>query len=120
MKKNHLIGFILASISTLLLSAGQIFYKEAAMNFVFDWYMIMTNYHLLIGAIIHFIAFILFISSLKFGSLSYIYPIMASGYLWVNILAIFFLKEVISQFEWTGIFSIMIGIGFVTLGDQNA
>ena len=120
MKKNHLIGFILASISTLLLSAGQIFYKEGAMNFVFDWYMIMTNYHLLIGAIIHFIAFILFISSLKFGSLSYIYPIMASGYLWVNLLAIIFLKEVVSKLEWVGLCFIIMGISFITLGDKNA
>ena len=120
MKKNHLIGFILATVSTFLLSIGQILYKKGIMDFVIDFYAILTNYHLLIGAIIHFIAFILFMSALKFGSLSYIYPIMASGYLWVNILAVIFLKETISQLEWIGVFSIIIGISFVTLGDKNA
>ena len=119
MKKNHIIGFILASLSTLFLSIGQILYKEGAMNFVFNLHMILTNYHLLIGLFIHFISFILFISSLKFGSLSYIYPVMASGYLWVNILAVIFLREVVSHIEWVGIFLIIIGISFVTLGDKN-
>ena len=120
MKKNHLKGFVLASLSTLLLSVGHILYKEGAMNFVFDPYMILTNHYLLIGLLVHFVSFILFISSLKFGSLSYIYPIMASGYLWVNLLAIIFLKEVVSKLEWVGLFFIIMGISFITLGDKNA
>ena len=119
MKKNNLIGFVLATLSTLLLSIGQILYKEGAMNFVFDLYATITNYPLLIGVIVHFVAFVLFISALKYGSLSYIYPIIASGYLWVNILAVVFLSEVVSQLEWVGIFLIIIGIIFVTLGDKN-
>ena len=34
--------------------------------------------------------------------------------------AIIFLKEVVSKLEWVGLFFIIMGISFITLGDKNA
>ena len=117
--KNSILGFVLVSLSTLLLSFGQILYKEGAMRFTLDFYALITNYPLLLGVVVHFAAFLLFITALKHGTLSFIYPVVATGYLWVNILAVVFLNEVVSQIEWSGVFLIMIGIMLITVGDKS-
>ena len=114
-----LVGFSLVFLSTSFISTGQILYKMGIMKFAFNWYSLFTNYPLLIGIVIHLIAFVLFNFALKFGSLSFIYPIVASSYIWVSILSVIFLNEMMTHFMWLGIFLIILGVTFVSVGEKN-
>jgi undecaprenyl phosphate-alpha-L-ara4N flippase subunit ArnE len=104
---------------TFLTAIAQIFYKIGADRLVFNFYSVITNFHLLSGLFLYLIAAIILIVSLKYGELSVLYPIIATGYIWVSFLSIYFLDEVINLYKWTGIIIIFIGVSLIGYGGNH-
>ncbi|PIN81961.1 hypothetical protein COV11_00450 [Candidatus Woesearchaeota archaeon CG10_big_fil_rev_8_21_14_0_10_30_7] len=118
-------SIVLMIICTLFTSVAQLFLKKGANNLsllsVLKFFeSAITNPTLIIGCILYFIAATIFVIALKGGELSVLYPIIATSYFWVTLLALFFLNEQINYFKWMGIFIIFIGITFVGVGSKNA
>ncbi|MFH0867979.1 MAG: EamA family transporter [Candidatus Woesearchaeota archaeon] len=105
---------------TLLTSTAQIFYKFAAEKLSFNFLSIITNVNLLMGMILYAVGGILLILSLRGGEVSVLYPIIATSYIWVSFLSIYFLGEVMNLYKWLGVFIIVAGIVLIGYGSKRA
>jgi drug/metabolite transporter (DMT)-like permease len=105
--------------TTLLTSAGQILYKKAADQLVLTPIGLLTNYFLIAGIAFYAIAGILMIVSLRGGEVSVLYPIIATSYIWVSFLSIYFLGESMNAWKWLGVFTIISGIILIGFGSKG-
>lgn len=111
-------AILLIAFTTILTSAGQVFFKFGADKLEFNFFLIITNYPLIIGLFIYVIAAVLVVISLKYGELSVLYPIISLSYVWVSLLSIFFFNEIMNTMKWFGIISILIGVSFIGVGSK--
>lgn len=105
-------GILLALFCTLIVSIAQILLKKASVTFSLAPSQILqqfSNYPLVVGVALYIIGAFFFVKAFRLGDLSVIYPVMASGYVVVTILSVFFLQEVIVFQKW-------IGMAFITFG----
>ena len=116
LKKNHAILLVL--ICTVLLSLGQILMKGGSGTATFNL-SLFSNTNLIFGYILYIIAGLLLIIALRYGDLSLLYPIVATSYVWVALLSIYFFNEIVSSLQWLGISSIIIGVVFVGVGGNK-
>ncbi|MBW2980398.1 EamA family transporter [Candidatus Woesearchaeota archaeon] len=112
-------AFGLIVLCTFLTSAAQILYKFGADKLVLELSALLRNYQLFSGLILYIIAGVIMIIALRGGDLSVLYPIIATSYIWVALLSMFFLGEAMNLYKWTGIFFIMAGVIFVGLGSKK-
>lgn len=112
-------AIMLVVICTLLTSTAQIFYKLAADRLEFDIIKIITNYYLIGGLAIYGVAVVILLIALKGGELSVLYPIIATSYIWVSLLSMYFFKEVMNLYKWVGIFIIIGGIVLINIGSKK-
>ncbi len=118
MGKTALWAIFLIAFTTLLTSAGQIFFKFGANRLEFNIFSILTNYFLFIGLFIYVIAAVLVVISLKYGELSILYPIISLSYVWVSFLSIYFFYETMGTVKWFGIIAILFGVSFIGVGSK--
>jgi len=104
---------------TLLTSTAQLFWKFGAEKLEFNLLSIITNIEILAGILIYSVAGILLIISFRGGEVSVLYPIIATGYIWVSFLSIFFLNESMNMFKWIGVLTIVGGIVFIGYGSKK-
>lgn len=112
-------SIMLVVLCTLFTSVAQIFYKFGADKLSFNLLTIITNYHIIIGLAIYGIAAAILIIALRGGELTVLYPIIATSYIWVALMSSFFFNEIINVFKWLGIFTIIIGIIFISFGGKE-
>ncbi|HLG23760.1 MAG TPA: EamA family transporter [Candidatus Nanoarchaeia archaeon] len=105
--------------TTLLTSSAQILYKKGVDSFGSGILGIVTNQYLIGGMILYAIGGILMIISFRGGEVSVLYPIIATSYVWVSFLSIFFLNEHMSTFKWLGVVTIIAGIASIGLGSRS-
>lgn len=101
-------------ICALLASIAQILYKTGSKNLKFD-FSIIKNYHIIGGLMLYGFSAVLFIAALRHGSLSTLYPIMATSYIWVSLLAYKFLGERMNIYKWIGMTFIFLGVFLINL-----
>ena len=113
-------AILLILITTFLTSTAQILFKTTANDLVFDIVKIITNYKLLIGLLLYLVGGILVIISFRHGEITILYPILATSYVWVNLLSNYFFEEQINIFKWMGIAAIIIGVSLLGFGKKNS
>lgn len=74
----------------------------------------LYTYHLYLGLFLYVIGAVLLMIALRKNNLSTTYPILATSYIWVALLA-YYLGEQISIFQIIGITTIIIGVIFINL-----
>jgi len=104
---------------TLLTSTAQLFWKFGAEKLEFNLLSIITNIEIITGLLLYSIGGILLIISFRGGEVSVLYPIIATGYVWVSILSMFFLGESMNLFKWVGVFTIVSGIALIGFGSKK-
>ncbi len=105
--------------TTILTSIAQILYKLGSKKLNYNIIGVLTNYPIIIGVLLYAIAGIIMILSLRGGEVSVLYPIIATSYIWVSILSIYFLGEKMNSFKWIGIIAIIFGIVSISCGDRR-
>ena len=105
---------------TFLTSTAQLFYKYASETLEFNFLSLITNYNLLLGMLLYAIGGTILILSFRGGEVSVLYPIIATSYIWVSFLSIYFLGESMNPFKWIGVFTIMAGIILVGFGSRES
>ena len=108
--KGDLKLIIVMIVCTMFTSAGQIFFKLASKNFALDIIKLITNYWLIIGAVLYLIGALLMVYALKFGNLSTVYPFIALSFIWVFLLSLVIFSEKATAFKIIGTISIIIGV----------
>lgn len=119
MKNKRNLAIILIIFSTFLNTIAQILYKFGANNSKFNLIELITNYSIILGILIYGISATIFIVSLKYGELSVLYPIFATGYIWVTISSIYFFNEQFNLLKILGIIIIIIGISIISFNTKN-
>mgnify|MGYP002725718128 CR=1 FL=1 len=117
-KKTKNWAIFLIILCTLVTASGQLFLKLGADKLKIDFLSLITNYVLIIGCIIYFFGAILLITALRGGEVSVLYPLFATSYIWVTLIAKYVLHEDISLFKWIGVGTIIIGVIFISLGSE--
>ncbi|PIN68781.1 hypothetical protein COV93_08155 [Candidatus Woesearchaeota archaeon CG11_big_fil_rev_8_21_14_0_20_43_8] len=117
-RKTQTWAIILILICTLVTASGQLFLKLGADRMVFDIIGLLKNYFLIIGCIIYAIAAIMMIVALRGGEVSVLYPLFATSYVWVTIIAKYFLDETIGVWRWLGVGTLVIGVIFISMGSE--
>ena len=112
-------AMVLVLSCTLLTSTAQIFYKLGVEELKFNILSIITNYYIIAGLFLYAFGAVLLILSFRGGEVSVLYPIIATSYIWVSFLSIYFLGEVMNLYKWLGVFSIVAGIVLIGFGSRT-
>ena len=105
---------LLAALSALIGSIGQIEFKLGSEALKFDIPTLFLNYHLLVGLLLYAISTLIYIYVLSQERLSIIYPIIATSYIWTTIFAKIFLNEPVDMTNWIGIALILLGVTIIS------
>lgn len=113
---------LVAILSTLLMASGQIILKLGLNRmgkltekpFWESVVLIITNPHVIIGAILYVIAAFIWVWVLQQRQLSYIYPFLATTYIFALIGSSLILGEPINWVRWTGVAVIGFGIFLIS------
>lgn len=105
---------ILAVAFTAFVGAvAMLLFKTGAASVSFRLSSWLLNWQLMVGLALHAVGFVLLVVSLKHGSLSILYPVLATSYVWVALLSVNFLGEAFPALKWAGLALIMGGIALV-------
>ena len=113
-------AFALMIFCTFLTSFAQFFYKKGAASLSLSFSGIFLNLFLYIGVLLYVIGAVLMIIALRGGELSVLYPIIATSFIWVNFISVYFLNETMNIWKWSGVFLIIGGISCIGLGSIGA
>jgi drug/metabolite transporter (DMT)-like permease len=125
MKKRHLTFkiFSLIVLNDIVETVAQLFMKKGLLhtgigavtfNNIFEFALRTASSALIwLGIIISILNFFLWLIILYRVDLSIAMPVGSTIYIFVPLLAIFFLHEQVSPLRWAGIFLIILGIHFV-------
>lgn len=80
---------------------------------------LLTNWQILAGFVSAGIGMLFFVTALRLGALNVLYPVLATSYIWINLLALFFLGEKVGFLKWVGVFSIVVGISYIGWGSNG-
>ena len=115
--KTWAIGLMI--LTTIFTSVAQVLYKFGAAKLEFNLIAIITNVPLISGMVLYVFGAFIMISAFKGGDVSALYPIIATSYVWVSLMSAFFFGEQLNVFRWMGIFVIISGIIFISVGSKE-
>ena len=115
--KTWAIGLMI--LCTAFTSAAQVFYKFGADKLEFNLLSLITNLPLIMGMVLYVLGAVIMITAFKGGEVSVLYPIVATSYMWVSLLSIYFFNENLNIFRWIGIFAIISGIILISISSRE-
>jgi uncharacterized membrane protein len=112
---DKIFAIILVIIATILGSVGALFLKFGSKKLNLTLRGIFKNPKFLFGIFLYGISALFFISALRLGKLTMVYPFVSIGYIWIILLSKYFVDEKINFYKWFGIFLIIIGVSLIGL-----
>ncbi|MBI1936061.1 hypothetical protein HYS31_06490 [Candidatus Woesearchaeota archaeon] len=110
---------LLVLFTTLLTSSAQVLWKIGSKTLEPSIASVLSNYYLLGGVLLYVIGGIFIIISFRGGEVSVLYPIIATSYIWVNLMSTRFLGESMNAFKWAGVLAIIAGIASIGFGSRD-
>ena len=105
-------------LSTVIGALGAIALKKASSSLSFNLKSIFNGYFLA-GMSFYTISTIIYLSALKFGELSILFPVVSTTYIWVCLLSQKSLGEKMNTFKWLGVSIIILGVIFLAVGGNS-
>lgn len=112
------LSIILMIVCTFFTSVAQLLYKYGADQLSFSLSGIL-NVYIIGGLFLYGIGAVLFVTALRGGAVTVLFPIIATSYIWVAIGSMRFFGEVINSTRWLGILLIIVGIIVINVGDRD-
>jgi len=110
---------VFGAIGDTLLARGMKAFGSVAPNQIAHIFSAVLNPWVFLG-IFFLLAFMsAYLSALSWADLTYVLPATAFGYVFIALIAKFFLHEHISAVRWAGIVLISAGVGFVAGGPES-
>ena len=111
---------VFGAIGDTLLARGMKSFGAVAPSQIFHLFAAVLNPWVFLG-IFFLLAFMsTYLSALSWADLTYVLPATAFGYVFIALIAKFFLHEHISPVRWLGIVLITAGVGFVAGGPESS
>lgn len=111
-------ALIMILICTFLTALGQIVWK-IAMNKLSLNLLLLTNHMIWAGFGLYCAGAIFMIWALRYGNLSFVHPFISLSFVWVILLAFFYLNESFNLLKIISIVFIVLGIFFIFRGDSQ-
>ncbi|MDI6888175.1 MAG: EamA family transporter [Methanocellales archaeon] len=106
-------AILVVAVCAFIGAIGQLFFKTGSSAVSMDITSWIFNLKIITGFALYGISSILFIFALKHGNLSILYPIIATSYIWVALLAVIFLGETMTLARWGGIGLVLLGVSLI-------
>ena len=110
------LAFLLVLAATIIGSFGALLFKMASKSIKKNLMSFFTNKFLYLGGSLYVLSTVFFIPALKYGDLSFVYPMTSLTYVWVTLLSANFLGEKVTYQKIIGIGSIICGITIIGFG----
>ena len=107
------IAITLVIIGCLIGAFGAIYLKKGAKTFSLNISKLIKNYYIMLGVFLYGVSTIIYISALRLGNLSVLYPIVSTTYIFVSILSIKMLGEKMNTYRWIGVGAIILGVSLI-------
>ena len=118
--KTHWWAIVLIIATTIFVTIAQYFFKIAAeLTYVFTYPEILSLWPLLAGFVSYGIGAVLMIAGFKGGEVTVLYPIVATSYVWVVLMAAFVFGESLTALKIIGSLVLVLGISFVAFGSKQ-
>ena len=109
---------VFGAIGDSLLSRGMKSFGEVSPQQILQIFAAVLNPWVFVG-IFFLLAFMAaYLTALSWADLTYVLPATAFGYVFIALIAKFFLHEQISTMRWLGIVLIAVGVGFAATGPE--
>ncbi|VVB50992.1 4-amino-4-deoxy-L-arabinose-phosphoundecaprenol flippase subunit ArnE [uncultured archaeon] len=116
--KTSVAAMLLVVACTLFTTTGQLMIKAGMNRFSLTVPGTILNLPLVGGQLIYAFSAILLVAALGRGELSVLYPIFATGYVWVTLLSTVFLGESFGILRWAGVGFVLIGVSLLGRGQK--
>lgn len=100
-------AFLLTILATIVMTTGQYLYKRGADR------LPEIGWTLIIAVALYFLTALIVLAALRKAELSYVYPILATSFIWVSIISWAILGEILSVYNWAGIGMIFLGVALI-------
>ena len=117
MKDKHT-AILLILACTIFTAVGQVLWK-LGLNKTGFGIMILVNPIIISGFVLYAIGAIFMITSFKKGNLSLVHPFVALSFVWISIIAFFYLKEPFNLLKIISIVLIIAGSALIFKGDSK-
>jgi len=109
---------VFGAIGDSLLSRGMKSFGEVSPQQILQIFAAVLNPWVFVG-IFFLLAFMAaYLTALSWADLTYVLPATAFGYVFIALIAKFFLHEQVSTMRWFGIVLISVGVGFAATGPE--
>jgi len=109
---------VFGAIGDSLLSRGMKSFGEISPRQILQIFAAVLNPWVFVG-IFFLLAFMAaYLTALSWADLTYVLPATAFGYVFIALIAKFFLHEQVSTMRWLGIALIAVGVGFAATGPE--
>jgi uncharacterized membrane protein len=100
-------------VAVVLMATAQLLMKRGVSGLTVSFANVSSlvfNPYLIIGLVSLVVGTIIYLSALSKSDLSYAYPILSLGYIFVAFVSMFFLGEHLSLVRWAGILTVCFGV----------
>lgn len=108
-------SMLLVFIAGVVGSFGAVFLKLGADRLTKSIWSYL-NVRLAVGVALYLGSTVFYLSGVKHGQLSVLYPMVSLGYIWTLLWSRLFFKEAFSKEKLLGLCLILVGVAFVGLG----
>jgi drug/metabolite transporter (DMT)-like permease len=109
---------VFGAIGDSLLSRGMKSFGEVSPQQILQIFAAVLNPWVFVG-IFFLLAFMAaYLTALSWADLTYVLPATAFGYVFIALIAKFFLHDQVSTMRWLGIVLISVGVGFAATGPE--
>ncbi len=114
--RTHKRAILVMVFCTLLLTLGQFAWKIGVEFIDPSVWISFLNIYMITGIVLYGISSVLVLYALKYGELSILYPILATSYVWVSILAPMIFNEALHVLNVVGVLSVLVGVSLLGMG----
>lgn len=115
--KTSLKAIFLIIFCTIFTSVGQLLWKKGLISLNFSEGLSFLNMFIIFGFISYGFGFILMLLALRSGELSVLYPIIATGFIWISIFSpLFFPTDAMNIWKWSGVILIILSVSLLGIG----
>jgi drug/metabolite transporter (DMT)-like permease len=107
----------LVMFGSVIGSFGAVFLKAGASKLK-DGFWRILNIQLALGVTLFLLSSVFFISGIRHGELSVLYPMVALGYVWTMFWSRLFFQEEFTRQKVVGLVLILLGVFFVGVGSK--
>lgn len=114
----ELMAVFLVLLVAFIGAVASLFFKLGSAKLSKNLIKLLKNREIMIALFLYIITIPMYVTALKRGDLSLLYPVISTTYIWVSLLSMYFLKEKMNKYKWAGISLIIIGVILIGVGSK--